>query len=125
MRGGKGTGPSRFNKPCETMPQRPIIVFQGDADHTVHPSNASRLIAPFAAGAARKETEHAGEGAQRAYTRERITAPNGVEAEYWAIHGAPHAWSGGSQRGSFTDAKGPDASEAMMRFFLEHPRRGY
>jgi poly(hydroxyalkanoate) depolymerase family esterase len=106
-------------------PQRPLIVFHGDADTTVHPSNAAALVAGFDAGVTTISTpSHAAGPAngQHAWTVQRLVATNGVEAECWSIHGAGHAWAGGSQRGSYTDPSGPDATAEMLRFFLAHPR---
>jgi len=103
-----------------TMPKRPLIVFHGDADKTVHPSNGSELVRAFSASTSPVTEPLDRPG--RACTRRRLTAANGIDAEYWIIHGAPHAWAGGSVRGTYTDAAGPDASAEMMRFFLAHPR---
>lgn len=106
-------------------PQRPLIVFHGDADTTVHPSNATALLAGFDAGVTTVDAPPHTAGtasSQRGCTVQRLVAPNGVEAESWSIHGAGHAWAGGSQRGSYTDPSGPDATAEMLRFFLAHPR---
>jgi poly(hydroxyalkanoate) depolymerase family esterase len=93
----------------------PTIVFHGDQDATVHPDNGEQVVAA-SAGAAEPELEQGSKG--HAYTRRIYREAGGaVQAEHWAMHGAGHAWSGGSARGSYTDAQGPNASEEMLRFF--------
>lgn len=102
----------------------PTIVFHGDADTTVHPGNGEQVITASVGTAAAVEVEHLKGADGRATTRRVHRADDGtVVAEHWLVHGAAHAWSGGSAEGSYTDARGPDASAEMLRFFLEHPHR--
>jgi len=95
-----------------------VIVFQGSADQTVHPSNGERIVvAAEASDWMRRDVR--GSMGGRSFARTVIDFPDGAPvAEHWLIDGAGHAWSGGHPAGSYTDPKGPNASAEMMRFFL-------
>jgi poly(hydroxyalkanoate) depolymerase family esterase len=98
----------------------PTIVFHGDQDTRVHPANGERIVAA-SAGDAAPQFERARSDNGREYTRRTYRDAGGrVVAEHWAVHGSGHAWSGGSARGSYTDAKGPNATEEMLRFFFSY-----
>ena len=97
----------------------PTITFHGSADRTVAPVNARHALADAIAGLAAPAMERGRSPGGEAYTRETWRDGQGrPRAEAWTIEGAGHAWSGGSPAGSYTDPRGPDASRAMMRFFL-------
>jgi poly(hydroxyalkanoate) depolymerase family esterase len=112
----------------------PTIVFHGDLDTTVHPCNGDQVIAQSVSRVGL--APHAEKGTHAPSSVERGQVPNGHAytrttyhdvsgqpiMEQWLIHGAGHAWSGGSPRGSYTDPQGPDAAREMMRFFYEHSR---
>jgi poly(3-hydroxybutyrate) depolymerase len=102
----------------------PTIVFHGDGDRTVNSVNGDHVIAQARPGADLSRTVTRGETpGGMAYTRTVQTDAAGREVlEQWVLHGAGHAWSGGSAAGSYTDPRGPDASREMMRFFLAHAR---
>jgi len=99
------------------------IVFHGDADHIVHPSNAAKIVEAQTKGGDSVERAKARSSASRTYTRAVTRDKTGtVVVEQWLIHGSGHAWSGGSADGTYTDPHGPDASREMVRFFLEELR---
>ena len=113
----------------------PTIVFHGDRDTTVHPRNGDDLIAQCTTMYSCDGVDTSSATAPKvsicqgrvpdghAYTRAVYHDANGETVlEQWRIHGAGHAWSGGSSRGSFTDPKGPDAAREMIRFFYQHVR---
>jgi poly(hydroxyalkanoate) depolymerase family esterase len=110
------------------MPTRaiPAIVFHGDRDQTVSPANADRLVEQWTRtdpeGDRLRVTAQPGRvRGGHGYTRSVYHDVDGrAVLEKWTIHGAGHAWSGGSPAGTFTDARGPDASGEMMRFFRGH-----
>jgi len=94
------------------------IVFHGDADQIVHPSNAAKIIEAKTGDTVERAKVRSSSG--RAYTRAVTRDKTGtVVVERWLIHGSGHAWSGGSADGTYTDPHGPNASREMLRFFLE------
>jgi poly(hydroxyalkanoate) depolymerase family esterase len=110
-------------------PPIPTIIFHGDRDTTVHSKNGGRIVRQSIGGMRTNAKVHRGRvPGGHAYTRTVHTNAGGREIlEHWEIHGAGHAWSGGSPAGSYTDPDGPDATREMLRFFLEHSlpsRRG-
>ena len=107
---------------AEGGPPVPTIVFHGDRDTTVHPNNGERILEQSAKATSPTTKVIRGRVPDgHAYTRTILTDAGGrVISEHWNIHGAGHAWSGGSPAGSYTDPRGPDATKEMLRFFLEH-----
>ena len=100
------------------------IVFHGDRDNTVHPRNGDHVIAQKKTTNLQKKIHRGRVPGGHAYTCTIHTDASGrAILEHWEIHGAGHAWSGGSPAGSYTDPRGPDAAREMLRFFLEHPSR--
>jgi poly(hydroxyalkanoate) depolymerase family esterase len=111
----------------------PSIVVHGSADRTVAPVNAhqvlqqsmtaNRLTSPEACDLdiARPTTTSRGQVDDgHAYTRRRWTDRRGaLMHELLSVDGLGHAWSGGTPGGSYTDPRGPDATEAIWRFFAQ------
>ena len=137
MKGGRSGLPGLKNPPAaprRTLSQAvPTIVFHGDRDATVQPSNGTAIVEQAiaahsaAAGEARLRvsTQQGQAPSGRGYTRTvHADAGGRPRIEAWTLHGAGHAWSGGDPGGSYADANGPDASAEMVRFFLSQPRAG-
>jgi poly(hydroxyalkanoate) depolymerase family esterase len=121
--GGAPNGPAANARSASHQRVVPTIVFHGDADGTVDRRNGDAVVAQAARSAMLRKTTEDGRVADGpAYRRILLADADGrTMIEQWVIHGAGHAWSGGSPTGSYTDPRGPDASAEMLRFFLEHP----
>jgi poly(3-hydroxybutyrate) depolymerase len=118
----------RSRTPAAGSPREvtPVIVFHGDADTTVHPSNADEILSQClpedaaSASAPRKVVQQGQEPKGHPFTRTLFHDDAGrVVAEHWVVHGGGHGWSGGSRQGSHVDPAGPDATREMLRFFSE------
>ena len=100
----------------------PLIAIHGSADQTVSPVNGERITRQWLDGRGLALADgHVTAGRSPgglAYTHARWTGDDGrPRQEYVAVEGLGHAWSGGSPAGSYTDARGPDATAAILAFF--------
>lgn len=109
----------------------PSIVIHGAADRTVARVNArevleqsmtaNRLASPQTQELdVARPTSTVGDQVDggHAFTRARwITRDGALMHELITVDGLGHAWSGGAPGGSFTDPRGPDATEAILGFF--------
>ncbi len=123
MQHGGGNASRRTGEPGRV----PVITFHGDRDTTVHPRNAEHLLAHFQVGGDSPIKVRRGQtSGGYEYTRAvRHDEEGRAVMEQWTVRGLGHAWSGGSRSGSCTDAKGPDASAEMVRFFREQKMDGH
>jgi poly(hydroxyalkanoate) depolymerase family esterase len=107
----------------------PLIVFHGDHDEIVNVVNASEIrqqrlgIDRALTPAEGVRVTHGQVPGGHAYTQTTYSDDADVLLEQWIVHGAGHAWSGGTAGCSYTDPLGPAASTEMVRFFSEHRRR--
>jgi poly(hydroxyalkanoate) depolymerase family esterase len=114
----------------------PSMVIHGSADRTVAPVNADQVLAQGMAAnrlaapevgdldpARPSEIEHGQVDGGLPYARAQWRTRHGALLhERLTVEGLGHAWSGGAPGGSFTDPRGPDATEAIWRFFAEAAR---
>jgi len=119
--------PSRNKERRAGAPAHPVrtIVFHGDGDATVAFKNgeevASQAVRAFDAergGTLQQVVEQCSVGGRDCTVTHYLDQKGHALVETWTVHGGSHAWSGGSSKGSYTDAKGPDASAEFVRFFL-------
>jgi poly(hydroxyalkanoate) depolymerase family esterase len=101
------------------------IVFHGDQDATVDLGNGSAIIEQALGRAAHRSGPLLKIHVRRFENGRKFTATSYLDSqarpvfEHWVVHGAGHAWSGGSLKGSYSDDSGPHASAEMVRFFLQ------
>lgn len=108
----------------------PTIVFHGTRDRTVNPNNGDQVVQQWmetnrlASDSYEANFDHPSHeetgvapGGLRYETLKWNDEDGNVVQEYWKVEGLDHAWSGGSAIGSFSDPRGPDATEAIFAFF--------
>jgi poly(3-hydroxybutyrate) depolymerase len=110
----------------------PALVIHGSDDARVHPVNAEQTATQFV------HLNRLARPADAVRTSEKSRSAPGPTAYTYQMHdhlfegrplvrrvvieGLAHAWSGGDPRWPYNDPRGPDASEMIWDFFVEHRR---
>jgi poly(hydroxyalkanoate) depolymerase family esterase len=108
----------------------PTLVIQGDADTTVNPLNAGRIVEQLkkraesldpgqAVTAAPAEKLVAG---SRPYLCQDFLQRGRIVVRKIVVEGLGHAWSGGDSLHAFNDTQGPEASQLILDFAREYQR---
>jgi poly(hydroxyalkanoate) depolymerase family esterase len=111
----------------------PVIVFQGDADRTVWVGNGDTVARQWLTTSRLANRDGSEYDFARPHASTAGRAPGGLSyrvrswsdkagrpvLQYWLVSGLAHAWSGGASAGSYTDPRGPSATEAMCDFFAQ------
>ena len=103
----------------------PVLIMQGALDKSVPPLHTEQLRTQWLTthgliGAKAGDTESSKAESTAGYHYTRTTARSAdkrVLVETIVVDELGHAWSGGSSEGTFTDPRGPDATDEMLRFF--------
>ena len=104
----------------------PSMILQGSKDPSVAPGNATLLAQQWrvANGIADSIAPHRMDQAGHYPVQQSSWRVKGKPVvELWMIEGLAHAWSGGAKEGTYTDEKGPNASEAIVGFFVTQARK--
>jgi poly(hydroxyalkanoate) depolymerase family esterase len=99
-----------------------VLVIQGSADAIVAPLNGDQVASQWRdtdamLGAGVPDAPDATETATAPGGRSYTTTRWGSWVQKVAVDGMGHAWSGGALGASYTDPKGPNASELSWQFF--------
>lgn len=108
-----------------------LLVVHGDADSRVTEKNATSMTklweklfesAPQAHPLVREDKDVPSTETARSYAQIDWLNDGRIVIRGVRIHGLAHAWSGGDPAFAYNDAKGPDASAMIWRFFERQSR---
>jgi len=119
----------------------PIFVIHGTSDPTVNIINGQQIIKQWArtldkvvghgqaAGVISDvptSTQKGQVSSGRSFNLKNYVNPKSgkIQMKFLEVDQMAHAWSGGSSSGTYTDPKGPDASQMMIEYFTSYGSSG-